>query len=49
MVNALNVFPGEVALVNLELVRRTYKFFEYITSKIFADLTVSVMFPLVFS
>lgn len=49
LVKTLNVFPREGALVNRERVRRTYNVFEYLTSKLFAELPVGAMFPLVFS
>lgn len=49
LVKTLNVFPREGALVNRERVRRTYNVFEYLTSKLFAELPVGALFPLVFS
>lgn len=49
LVKTLNVFPREGVLVNRERVRGTYNVFEYLSSKIFAELPVGAFFPLIFS
>lgn len=49
LVKTLNVFPREAVLVNRERVRGSYNVFEYLSSKLAAELPISAFFPLMFS
>lgn len=49
LTKTLNVFPKEAVLVNRERTKGAYSVLPYFTSKLFAELPLSALFPLIFS